>query len=133
MLRYANAPRHEGYDLSTINVIGGSAKLLQFLAYEDKTDDPFDLSRCTANFAVTDHLNKHGEPIISKEMTVTQGDSEGEGLYVNNLLEVTLDTEDLEGKFVYQITVKDEKGVTEIPAQGVMYVRTNIDKDYANS
>ncbi len=79
-----------------------------------------------------DHLSKDGNPILSKEMRVESGADEGaEG--VENLLLVTLtpeETFDWEGKYIYQVSVRDAGGNVDVPSQGVLYVYKNIDEGF---
>ena len=91
--------------LPEIEFVGGGAQEYLFHSYFSQNGRPFDLDGCTANFAVTPILNRYGAPVISKEMTVVNGDGEtGQ----TNLLLVVLDPED---------TVE-------------MYIRNNINKKF---
>lgn len=50
-----------------------------------------------------------------------------------NVLAVTLDpldTVDLCGKYIYQITIKDINGNIEIPKQGILFIINNINKSF---
>ena len=79
--------------------------------YADKK--PMDMTACQCNFAVVDFVNRSGSPLLSKTMQVIEG-KEG----VENALSVTLtakETVGMRGKFIYQITIKDPDGDTEIP------------------
>ena len=40
------------------------------------------------------------------------------------------DTVDLYGRFVYQITISDVEGVTEIPGQGIIDIARNIHPEF---
>ena len=51
----------------------------------------------------------------------------------DNVLGVTLDpldTVDLCGKYIYQITIKDINGNIEIPKQGILFITNNINKSF---
>lgn len=128
----------EQYTLPTIDFVGGSTESLSFHAYHirntHKTKEPFDLSNCTANFSIVDYVNKGDEPIVSKPMEIQQQAYEGEE--TKHILYVRLEREDtayLEGKYIYQITIKDDFGKVEIPNRGIMYIALNIDKDFTLS
>lgn len=41
-----------------------------------------------------------------------------------------LDTVDLCGKYIYQITIKDINGNIEIPKQGILFITNNINKSF---
>ena len=50
---------------------------------------------------------------------------------IDNVLTVTLESLEsvnLFGKYIYQITIQDRDGEVEIPSQGIMYITNNIDK-----
>ena len=79
---------------------------------------------CTANFSLVNIINKSGTPALSKSMTVAQDEK-------TSMLTVTLtaaDTVNLNGKFVYQITIIDSRGFSIIPDQGIMHIHSNINR-----
>lgn len=119
------------YTLPTIDFIGGSTQDLVFHCYFYLNKQPFDLSSCTANFAVINFVNKNGAPLVSKPMTIrTARDEEGA---ISNILSVTLtpaDTLKLGGQYIYQITIKDISGEVDIPDQGIMHITNNINKAF---
>ena len=56
-----------------------------------------------------------------------------DGVTIQTILRVILDpidTVNLFGKFVYQITIKDADGSVDIPSQGIINIVNNIDKDF---
>lgn len=119
------------YTLPEINFIGGSTQEFIFHAYTDGNKEAFSLASCVANFAIINYVNKSGEPLISKDMSITF-DDESDSDTVYNVLKVTLlpsETVDLCGKYIYQITIKDIEDNTE-PKQGIMYIGNNINKSY---
>jgi len=123
------------YTLPTIDFVGGATQDFAFHVYFHAGGRPFDLDDCTANFAVVNYINKNGAPLISKSMEVAQGEDTGEGV-VDNILKVTLtpsDTMNLNGKYIYQITVKDTAGQVDIPNQGIMRIINNINKQILNT
>lgn len=121
------------YTLPTIDFVGGSTQDLVFHTFFRKIDVPFDLTYCTANFSVINYVNKHGTPIISKQMQIDKGDKDVFGDIIVNLLRVTLEAREtvgLEGKFIYQISIKDNTNKVEIPNLGILYISNNINKSY---
>lgn len=121
------------YTLPTISFVGGTTEILVFYTYFHGAGHPFDLSKCSANFAMVNYINKTGAPIVSKSMTISSGDTDTGGNKIVNKLSVTLDsseTVNLYGKYVYQISIKQNDGVTEIPNQGIIYINNNINKPY---
>lgn len=121
------------YTLPPIEFVGGSAQDLRFHVYFHMIQNPFDLSRCTANFAIVGFTNKRGSTILSKAMTVAKTGISVDGGLVYNMLDVSLtsaDTVALEGKYIYQISIKENTGRIEVPSQGVLYITNNINKRY---
>lgn len=121
------------YSLPTIDFVGGSTQELVFHTFFSQNKRPFDLSACTANFAVINFVNKNGSPLISKKMEVDESE-DGDGTATNILRVVLLpeDTVDLVGKFIYQISIQDISGAVEIPDQGIIRITNNINKKFAH-
>ena len=118
----------ELYALPTITFVGGETQIFEFHTFFHTTKNPFDLKNCTARFAVVHYLNRAGTTLFTKNMSIAVGES---GL--DNVLTVELepaDTLELSGKYVYQISIKDGDGATEIPKQGLMYIIRNIDQGF---
>ena len=112
------------YSLPTIDFVGGSTQELVFHTFFSQNKKPFDLSSCTASFALINFVNKNGSPLIAKPMEVSKSE-DGDGT-VTNVLRVVLlpeETVDLVGKFIYQITI-------EIPDQGIIRIANNINKSF---
>lgn len=118
------------YTLPTIDFVAGATQDFAFHCYFAGNNKPHDLSSCEANFAVVSFNNKMGTPHIRKKMDIVPGPNTAEG--VHNTLNVTLEPEDTVGlptaKYIYQITIRDITGDTEIPNQGIIYLINNIDK-----
>lgn len=121
------------YTLPSIEFVGGSIQDLRFHVYFHTHQNPFDLSRCTANFAIVGFTNKRGSTILSKAMTIERTGIIVDGGMVYNMLTVQLtsaETVALEGKYIYQISIKENTGKVEVPSQGVLYITNNINKRY---
>lgn len=113
--------------LPTIEFVGGETQELVFNVYFHTKDKPFGMAGATANFAIVSNLNKMGAPILTKPMT-TGYNQEGTVL---NVLRVTItasESVNLCGKYIYQITLRDMSGETEIPKQGALFIANNINK-----
>lgn len=113
--------------LPQIDFVGGSTKTLTFAIY-GAHEMPYDVSNCTANFSVSS-FGDIGVPLISKPMTA------GTGSETSNILTVDLESADtlsLSGKYLYQITIKDNSGIVTIPYQGNLYIFSNINRAYLN-
>ena len=115
--------------MPTITFVGGSTEDLYFHIFDEDDDIPLDAETYSAAFSVVNYINKNGEPIITKTMDLASGGDEG----VRNILHVKLvgtDTVDLAGTYVYQISIKDEGDNYDIPRQGILFIITNIHKDF---
>lgn len=117
------------YMLPTIDFVGGETQSLAFNLFFHKNKRPFSTTGCTANFAIVGFTNKMGAPILTKPM---EGRFNDEGT-INNVLTVTLEpseTVGLNGKYIYQIQIRDIDGDVEIPKQGILYITNNINKGF---
>ena len=120
------------YTLPTIEFVGGSTEDLRFHCYFYINKKPFDLSSCEVNFALINYVNKNGLPLVSKKMKISSLSQKDD--VVSNIASVTLDpvdTVDLAGKFIYQISIRDISGEIEIPQQGIAHIINNINKPFA--
>lgn len=116
-------------ELPTVSFVGGETQDFIFNVYYYKGKKPHSLSGCICDFSIVNCTNRRGVPICSKSMTVKHT----EGGAFDNVLAVTLhpsETIDLEGKYIYQITLKDINGDAEIPKQGYLYITNNINKKF---
>ncbi len=119
------------YTLPDVEFVGGETNEFLFPVYKDENKSvPLDLSGCTASFDVINIINKSGTPIVSKAMLTKQADpSDDASPY--NILTVILsssDTVNLCGKYVYQITIVDNKGNTALK-QGLLQIHGNINRN----
>lgn len=117
------------YMLPTIDFVGGETQDLVFNLFFYKNKRPFSTTGVSANFAIVSFTNKMGTPILTKPM---EGAFNDEGT-INNVLTVTLEpseTVGLNGKYIYQIQIRDIDGDVEIPKQGILYITNNINKGF---
>lgn len=104
------------YTLPEVSFVGGATQTLKYnVTNED--GEAFDLSGCTADFAISDYSTR--AMVVSVEPTTS-----------SSLLTVTIpadETVGLSGKYIYQITVYDSIGdEVQIPNQGIMYIAQNV-------
>lgn len=120
------------YTLPVIDFVAGSTQDFSFHCYFCQNKKPHDLSACSANFAIVSFTNKTGAPLVSKQMEIVHDEDTAEG--VHNTLTVTLGPQDTvnlpTGKYIYQISIRDISGDTEIPNQGIIYLVNNINKSF---
>ena len=115
------------YTLPTIDFVGGETQDLVFNLFFYKNKRPFSTTGVSANFAIVSFTNKMGTPILTKPM---EGAFNDEGT-INNVLTVTLEpseTVGLNGKYIYQIQIRDIDGDVEIPKQGILFTTNNTNK-----
>jgi len=120
---------YEPYTLPEISFIGGSTQEFVFDNFFDENGEPFDLTDCTANFAIVCYANRSGAPIVSEPMKVLPV-NEGETpntLYVALSPGKTINCSP--GKYVYQVTIRDISGECE-QMQGIIYIYKNINPDF---
>lgn len=117
------------YSLPTISFVGGETQDLKFYIYDYREKDPVDLSGSTSEFTIVYAHNKTGAPVVNKTMDIEYNDD----VEISHILSVVLDpsdTLDLNGKYIYQISIQQKDGSIEIPHQGLMYIINNIDRPY---
>lgn len=117
------------YTLPTIDFVGGETQDLAFNVYFYKSNRPFSLTCCSANFSIVSFTNRTGTPILTKQMKAVLNRAGT----IDNVLTVTLEpteTVNLSGKYIYQIQIKDMDGDVEIPKQGILYIANNINKSF---
>lgn len=121
--------RNDIYTLPQITFVAGQSQTLRWrLLTQSKA--PFNASDCTGNFAVVDYSDKNGDPLISKPLLFVIDDSISE---IKNIATVELlssDTLGFSGKYIYQITIKDMNGKSEIPNQGILLISHNINESF---
>ena len=122
--------RHDIYTLPEVVFVAGQSNTLRWRLFTI-TKVPFNADGCTGNFSVVDYSDQTGEPLISKPLTSSLGDDDEHG--VKNIASVDLkpsDTLGLDGKYIYQITIKDIDGEAEIPNQGFLLITHNINESF---
>lgn len=115
------------YTLPEISFVGGETQEFNF-HLKNHAGDPFDASGASVNFAICNYSNKTGSPLLSYEPTLL-ADENG----VASVIVLAIPKEDtamLAGKFIYQITIVDVSGNSEIPNQGIMNIAKNINQEY---
>lgn len=115
------------YTLPEINFVGGETQTLDF-HLKNTSGDAFDAYGANTNLSICNYSNKDGTPLLSYTPTILE-DERG----VASVLSVTIDGADtagLSGKYVYQITIIDLEGKTEIPNQGIMNITKNIHQEF---
>lgn len=119
--------RHDIYTLPEIVFVAGQSNTLRLrLFHRGKT--PYNAKGCSGNFSAVDYFDQTGDPLISKSLSFAEGEDG-----ITNIATVDLapdDTLALDGKYIYQITIKDAYGGVEIPNQGFLLITHNINCSY---
>lgn len=118
---------HAIYTLPEISFVGGESQTLLFNLLTLSGND-YDASECQVGFAVIHYTNKNGVPILTKDAEIKMGNNGVMNIAIVDLL--PSDTIDLYGRFVYQITISDPAGFTEIPGQGLIDITRNIHPEF---
>lgn len=115
------------YTLPQDTFVAGQTRKYAWKFYR-KSGQPHTANDCVGTFALIDYSEKDGEPILVKDIEFA---TEDEGM--SNVGFTTLepnDTINLDGKYVYQLTIKDPEGNVDIPDKGIIYISNNIHKDF---
>lgn len=115
------------YTLPELSFVGGETQKFTF-HLKNPQGLPFDATGATVDFSICNYSNKTGTPIVSYTPALL-ADEDG----VVSLVSLTIPKEDtarFAGKYIYQITIIDIGGNSEIPNQGIMNIAKNIHQDY---
>ncbi len=116
------------YNLPTYSFVGGESQTFTF-NLRTKANLSYDAESCSMSFALINYSTKTGSPVLTKNFLLST-DSNGSKSIATVTLD-PMDTVDLYGSYVYQITIWDMScDKTEIPGQGIMKITRNIHKDY---
>lgn len=115
------------YTLPQDSFVAGQTRKYAWRLYRE-SGRPFSAIDCEGIFALIDYSDKDGEPILTKRIEFA---SEGSG--VSNIGMLTLEPEDtlnLDGKYIYQLSIRDPDGNVDIPDKGIFYISNNIHKSF---
>lgn len=121
--------RKDIYTLPTIEFVAGQSNTFRWRLWT-QGKRPFNAENCRGNFAILDYSDQDAEePLVSKDLSFQADGSDD----VINSATVELqpsDTIELQGRYIYQITIVDQFGNSEIPNQGIMFIAHNINSRY---
>lgn len=115
------------YNLPELNFVAGESQTFVFNLY-DSSGRSFDVNGCDVAFSMVNYANKIGSPIITKYVEASEGKNGAYNMVVVNLLPE--DTVGLYGRYVYQISIKDAYGETDIPGHGILNITKNIHQSF---
>jgi hypothetical protein len=117
------------YTLPEISFVAGERQEIVMNLWTPKPNSyPFNANSCVVNFSVIDYSNKIGEALISKICPIRVNEDNIPCIAVAELMPI--ETVAMYGKYVYQVSIMDSNGDTEIPNQGIMYVAKNINQAF---
>lgn len=119
----------EFYTLPEITFVAGEKQTILINLWTPKPNSiPFNANSCTINLSVINYSNKNGIAQISKLCSVRSNE---EGIPCIAVVELLpKETLTMFGKYVYQVSIVDIDGNTEIPNQGIMYIVKNINQGF---
>lgn len=115
------------FTLPEISFVGGESQEFSF-HLKNPNGQPFDARDAYSSFDICEYSNNTGTPIKSYTPEILI-DAAGYG----SILHVEIpkvDTAEMYGKYIYQITIIDVNGTSEIPNQGIMNIAKNINSGY---
>ena len=121
--------RQDIYTLPEIVFVAGQSNTIHWRLFKAEKV-PFNGEGCTGNFSVVDYSDQTGEPLITKPLKFIVGDNKNG---MKNIAVVDLhpnDTLGLNGKYIYQIIIKDINGDVDIPNQGFLLITHNINESF---
>lgn len=85
----------------------------------------YDFQNGTCRLSIVDFINRSSAPSIIKTTDITADEN---GVYNHVVFELLpKDTLDLYGKYIYQLSAKDDSGDVSIIGQGIMRIKRNVD------
>ena len=121
--------RHDIYTLPEVVFVSGQSQTLRWRLWTIK-NVPFTADGCIGDFSVVDYSDKTGDPLINKPLKFSIGDDETGAKNIASVDLLPSDTLGLEGKYIYQITIKDIDGEAEIPNHGILLISRNINESF---
>lgn len=112
------------FNLPPLMFVGGETEHLKFFL-KTESGGIFDADGCDASFAIIQYTNHGGTAVLTKNAVIS-ADVSGMKCFATVPLE-SADTVDLCGRYIYQISITNDEGITEIPGQGVIDIVHNID------
>lgn len=117
------------YNFSKIDFVGGESRQIYFQIYT-RTNKYYDASGCEIEFSIINYSNKNGEPEVIKKATIKNNLAGAPCIAEVDLLPE--DTVHLYGRYIYQLSIRDEIGEVEIPGQGIIMIHRNIHQSFIN-
>lgn len=115
------------FSLPPFMLVGGETECLKFYLTTD-SGMAYSADGCSVSFALIPYSNQDGTPVIVKDAVISS-DSSGNSCYASVTL-APADTVRLHGRYIYQVSIKDDNGVVEIPGLGIIDIVRNIQPSF---
>lgn len=115
------------YTLPQDSFVAGQTRKYAWRLYRE-SGDSYTANGCTGTFSLIDYSDKDSDPIFTKDLEFASEQDDP-----SNIARLTLDPEDtlyLDGKYIYQISIRDTVGNVDIPNKGIFYISNNIHKSF---
>ena len=117
-----NSCNKSQFELDEINIVGGDYKEFYWQIKDEDRGQYIDCNNLKMNFSLIEYNQRYGERILAKECEVSPIETGGNEF---KLILTKVDTQDLVGKYIYQITINTPNHKQE-SMQGIMNIRKNI-------
>ena len=115
------------YTLPEWKFIGGETQTRIFTLYKMGGSVAYDIPSASVELSIVDFVHPKSAPT---SLGVTEIQRDDNGVFCNVYVKLSpIDTVNLSGKFIYQLSIKDESGNVSI-LKGIMYISENIDKSF---
>ena len=118
---------YENLTLPDWEFVGGSSQGRSFTLVSQNGQN-FDLPGAVASLSIVSYVNPDSKPALTKQVDVEPGE-DGEHCEVAIQLSPA-ETQQLIGRYVYQLSIKDANGNIAIPQHGKMVVTRNLDQAF---
>lgn len=112
------------YSLPRYAMTAGESKELTIPIY-NCAGRQIDMTDMTARFAISDLINQDSEPFVIKSCAIVV--PAGEDCAVLTVELNTVDTVNLHGQYIYQVTVKNQDGLLGV-MKGILTIAANYDR-----
>ena len=122
--------KNPAFELPGIEFVGGSTETLRWYLWHlsptelENKDEPYNARGCQVIFSLVGYSTKYSVPDVCRNCEILE-DENG----IPCIASITLDpeeTKNLQGKFLYQLTIRDTVQDIEISRQGIMYIWRNL-------
>lgn len=115
------------FTLPEITFVGGESQTIT-MTLTNSSGEEYDFEGGNAQLAIVDFENKSAPSNFPKTSSISASTSGNYCVVTFSL--VPSDTINISGKYIYQISIKDDDDNMYIPNRGIMYIIDNINKAF---